>query len=274
MSKEDLTSLADLGLSFLQAKTYIALLSLGSCKASQLTLRTGLVRPETYRILRELSVKGLVQRSAGSPYLYSPTPPSEALSILFNRVGERFAALKKGKNALARSLASYVSHGEGLRDERFDLITGGGNALRTVLDMIRRAESEYVSISSKDGLIRLGGRGILGEEYEAAIIAAKRRHVRIRVISEIDKSTLPAAEHVSRFAELRKLKDVLFYIDMVDKREMCIGPGITPEDAGEQNAREADLWTNNAKFIRGMCAMFERLWKAAPPYLSSIKELS
>ena len=75
MSDQDVALLAEFGLSSLQARVYVALLKLGTVRASQISANVGVVRPEVYRVLHELFVKGLVQKNLGPPATYSAIAP-------------------------------------------------------------------------------------------------------------------------------------------------------------------------------------------------------
>jgi sugar-specific transcriptional regulator TrmB len=262
-----LATLGDLGLTVLQARTYVALLRLGRGKASQICLMMGIAKPEAYRILRELSLKGMVERSAGSPSTYRPNPPSHAIPALLGRLEHRFTDLRQKKSKLIRSLQSIESDAvEGL-DERFDLIRGCANVLQKRIDMVMGAKQDYVSIISKYGLRRISGEE-LNDKFTSVMMSAKRRGLRIRMISEIDNSNLRSAHVLSRHVELRHLPDLLFYVDIVDKREMIIGPTLTDEEAREHYKQEDDIWTNNPRFVRAIYAMFEGLWTGARKYIA------
>ncbi|MFI5450029.1 MAG: TrmB family transcriptional regulator [Candidatus Bathyarchaeia archaeon] len=269
MSAEDLAGLIEFGLTSLQARTYLALLKLGPCSARHVSSVLQTVRPEVYRVLHELSYKGLVVRSPGSPSTYTPLPAVQVVDILLSRFSEKFTALNREKPFLVGSLSSYGKQTEAWREQRFDLIAGGSNAITRHLHMVEVAKEEYVSLTSKFGLRRLGGAGLLADEFASAIRNAKQRGVRIRIISEIDKSNLRSARYLSKYAELRRLSDISFYIDLIDKAEIIFGPALSDEEASQQNNREADIWTNNAKFIEGMYAVFERLWKSAKNFEST-----
>jgi sugar-specific transcriptional regulator TrmB len=263
MSEEDLKILTEFGLSAIQAKTYVAVLRLGRSKASHICSVVGLTRSETYRILGELSVRGLVQRCAGSPSTFAASPPCEAVSLLIDRVAKRLALMEEKRPRLIECLESWMPERSfEASTQRFDLIMGGGAVLRRALQLITKVEHDYAKVSSRFGIRRLAGEGAWGKDFSRAIIAAKNRGVRIRIISEADPNFKPTRV-LSRCAEIRELKDVSFYFDIVDLREMVIGPFLADEDATERSSRQADLWTNNSNFILGMHNLFERLWESA-----------
>lgn len=146
-------------------------------------------------------------------------------------------------------------------EERFSLMTGGGNLIVKARQMIGDAKTDYVSIMSKYGLKRIRETGIAN-----AILSAKRRKVKFRVISEIDDSNFKAADFLQRHVEVRYNSNMLFYLGIADRKELVLGPAVTDEEVSERNSRELDLWTNNTRFIEGIHALFERIWDASPKY--------
>lgn len=219
------------------------------------------MRPEVYRILRELLSQGLVQRNPCSPSTFSATAPDRAISLLLNRSASRLSVLEQKKAALVKSLSSYSYNVGDDLEERFSLMTGGGNLIVKARQMIADAKTDYVSIMSKYGLKRIRETGIAN-----AILSAKRRKVEFRVISEIDDSNFKIADFLRGHVEVRYNSNMLFYLGIADRKELVLGPAVTDEEASERNSRELDLWTNNTRFIEGIYALFERIWDASPKY--------
>jgi sugar-specific transcriptional regulator TrmB len=205
--------------------------------------------------------QGLVQRNPCSPSTFTATPPDRSVSLLLNRSAGKLSALEQKKAAVIKSLSSYSHNVGDDLEERFSLMTGGGNLIVKARQMIADAKADYVSIMSKYGLKRIKETGIAN-----AILSAQRRKVKFRVISEIDDSNFKAADFLQRHVEVRYNSNMLFYLGIADRRELVIGPAVTDEEASERNSRELDLWTNNARFIEGIYALFERIWDASPKY--------
>jgi len=259
MSDRELAGLVELGLTFLQAKVYIALLRRGTSKAVQLCSATELARPEVYRILRELSVKDLARRNLSSPATYTATQPEEALSSLVRQGRERLGKMELEKSRLVRSLSSLAAQPANVSDFRLTLIEGAANVARLERQLITEAKEEYVAIMSKYGLDR---------DTVDAIMSAKKRDLTVRVITEIDHSNIKFASRLSRHIEVRRSEEVLFYINIFDKEQMLFGPAFNPTDKQQRNnRRELDLWTSNPRFVNGMYAMFEKLWKNSAKYI-------
>jgi len=214
-----------------------------------------------YRVLHDLSARGLVQRNPGSPSTFTAAPPERGIDILLKRYEQKLASLQAKKSDLIRSLSSYAQVGDDERYERFSLVTGGGNLIERARQMIVNARAEYVGIMSKYGMRRVKEVGTT-----KAILDAKRRGVKIRLVSEVDSENKKNADYLAKHIEFRTNENLSYYLTIIDHRELLIGPAITDQEAGERNQREADLWTNNHAFISGMYSFFEHLWKVSSRY--------
>jgi hypothetical protein len=72
-----------------------------------------------------------------------------------------------------------------------------------------------------------------------------------------------SAKALSKHVDLKESHEILFYIDIFDRKEILFGPAITDEELSNYPRGEVDLYTNNPRFVSGMCALFERLWDAS-----------
>ena len=253
MSEKDTVALTEFGLTVMQAKAYIALLAVKEASPSQLCKVIGVVRPEAYRVLHELLAKGLAHRKLGFPVTYFPVDPDRALSILTRRHEDALVSLKKKRKTLLASLSSVEMSDQAL-EERFVLIAGMKNVQFKVNQMVRKAKDEYVAIATKHFVRRMD------HDWVRAITSAKNRKCNVRIIAEVDDSSTESVNYLSRLVRLRTWQPILFYMDIVDRNQAVFGPAF-PAGEQEMEQREEDLWTNNLKFVQGMHAMFEGLWK-------------
>lgn len=240
---------------------YLTLLSQGTRRVGQIASATGIVRPEVYRILRELASKGLVQRILGPPSTYRAVPVSQGLSLVLDRYRRRLTTLEQKKISLVKSIESYSSNIQERSDGEFRIIPGARTVLSKIRQIISGTRIDYVSIMSKYGLGMIKKDGIM-----PALVSAAGRNVRVRVISEIDESNIPIADQLSQYVELRQGSQILFYIDIFDKKEMFLGPAISDKELDNPSERSLDLWTNSLAFINGMYAFFDYLWRKSQGY--------
>ncbi|HUK27067.1 MAG TPA: helix-turn-helix domain-containing protein [Candidatus Acidoferrales bacterium] len=259
--QRDEVDLMEFGFTPLQSKIYAALLKIGPTQAGKLCAFTEIVRPEVYRILRELASRDLVQRTPGAPSTYSATPPELALSLILSRFKEKLQGLEKKKTGLLRSFQTYPRNKLEIVEGRFNAIMGADNVVVRARELVSEVREEYAAIMSKYALKRADEDGVT-----KAIFAAKRRKAQVRIISEIDESNSLVADRLAKKIEIRRSDEVLFYLDIFDKKQILFGPAITDVEATGSARRDIDLWTNNSRFVAGMYALFEHLWRASTEY--------
>jgi sugar-specific transcriptional regulator TrmB len=83
--EEHIQVLIDLGLTYMQAKVYIALLHLKNATARNIQKLSKLARQDVYPVLSELREKDLVEKIIARPTKFRPVPPDKAISILLQR---------------------------------------------------------------------------------------------------------------------------------------------------------------------------------------------
>jgi sugar-specific transcriptional regulator TrmB len=93
--EETIETFVDLGLTHLQAKTYLTLLSLELATAKEIAMCSNIPRQDVYRLLFELNEKGLVEKIISKPEKFRSIPPNEAIPILLQRKREKLYLLQK-----------------------------------------------------------------------------------------------------------------------------------------------------------------------------------
>jgi sugar-specific transcriptional regulator TrmB len=86
--EERVQVLIDLGLTYMQAKVYIALLHLKNATARNIQKLSKLARQDVYPVLSDLREKGLVEKIIAKPAKFRPVPPDKAISILIQKRNE------------------------------------------------------------------------------------------------------------------------------------------------------------------------------------------
>ena len=93
-SQEDLQSLVDLGLTFVQAKIFLTLIQTGIIKAQTISKLTKVSRADVYRTLAKLQEDGLVEKQISKPALFSAIPEKDAFNLLMERQTLKHRELK------------------------------------------------------------------------------------------------------------------------------------------------------------------------------------
>ena len=258
---DTLSFLEQFGLTRLEAMTYLSLVSQGQAKASALAESTGVIRPTIYRVLAELTEKGLVRKSLTTPAVYSANDPKNALRAL---LADATTKIERLSGMLGEALYTLYSNAPSAAEPvgEFKLIPDRNRLEPALAEMIERAHESYSAIYSKWGLARVTPDSPEGR----AIAEAARRGVQVRIVSEIEALNSKVARSLGKRAEIRSTKDVGFYLALRDESEVMIGPMLTD---GEMNhdghGRNVDLWANNCAFARAMRDLYEKVWAGSVP---------
>jgi sugar-specific transcriptional regulator TrmB len=102
--QDSVEALVDLGLTHLQAKVYVTLVSLGNATARDIHASSNIQRSDIYHVLSELEEKDLVERLIAKPTKFKPITPNEAVSTLLERRKEQTRALRKNATQALREL--------------------------------------------------------------------------------------------------------------------------------------------------------------------------
>ena len=80
--EEHIQTLTNLGLSFLQAKTYLNLAKLEKADVRTISTISNVARQDIYRIMPTLEKLGLAEKILGKPNMYKANPIKEGVSLL------------------------------------------------------------------------------------------------------------------------------------------------------------------------------------------------
>jgi sugar-specific transcriptional regulator TrmB len=92
--------LETLGLSSLEARTYLELARGGSLSASETAKKSKIARPEAYEVLRKLEGKGFVRQVLGKPARYEPVDPLELRNRILQEERKRFNSIEAGMSKI------------------------------------------------------------------------------------------------------------------------------------------------------------------------------
>ncbi|MDH5450202.1 MAG: hypothetical protein OEY24_05410 [Candidatus Bathyarchaeota archaeon] len=143
-----------LGLSTYAAKIYLALLSHPYTPAGFLCKETGIPDSKIYYALGELSREGMIAVQEGTPSIYKPLPPKEAINNLKQQLVENLNQKIVQADNLADSLSPMFASVEG-RDEieLAYVIRGRRNIIRKMKDLMSSARNEVVVFISERDLL-------------------------------------------------------------------------------------------------------------------------
>ena len=237
----------------LEARVYVGLLRCGGTRARSLSqlLRTN--RVDTYRVLRRLNSRGLVNKTPNEPALYEAVDPEVAARILMGEVDEevrRMRALVPEIILQTGSLATRTPlHSSASSVSRFKLLRAKSLYLAN-RDMMARARSEILGVWSPRRTALLG----LLDPFIASI----RRGVSAQIVCEVDRENMADVDELIDLASVRHHPGVegALRFTVMDQKELFLG--CTPKDTPLNES--VSLWSNDPDLVNLFTAQFKLIW--------------
>lgn len=244
--------LMDFGLTEKEAKVYYILSRLGSASANEVSSASQFNRLQTYRSVKGLLDRGLVEMSLERPRRYTPLKIEHAISLLEQEAESRIVQLESKKPLLLQKWSEMADFPVSKAGFTFRLIQGSKNVFKFAMMLYESAE--------KDIDIIIKGKELMRWVFEGAddsLQRTTRNKVTVRGISEFDKTNLAGIRRFLEFCDVRHVStsDVVPLI-LIDGKEVlvCLTNGYKggmPENA---------MWTNHPELVATLKSFFNMLW--------------
>ncbi len=247
------------GLTPNQVKVFFYLGKFGSKTAIEISRSLQMPRTETYHLLTALQNKGVVLASFDHPTKFSSVPLDKAIFALVNAESERLNSLKKSEPILKKLWSNIPDLGKGLaeQEEKFQTLRGGNQVNSKIIDMIARAENEFLILGCEKDFLRFYHANFLDAfennsvDFKFLTAASEKSWY---IFDDIDKSKvkkLPAG-----------VKDNLCFL-IKDEKEMIL----FVKKANDANKEVTAFWTNSESMIYSNILLFKNLWSKSKPIL-------
>jgi sugar-specific transcriptional regulator TrmB len=244
-----------LGLTLLQAKTYLTLVKFESADIKTIFKVSKIARQDLYRIMPSLQKLGLVQEIIEKPMLYRPTPLKQGYSLLLENQYQKHIELEKQTKNVIKNLDDLevqmieepdfqfmINHSEHLLTKWFDELI---HSTQETLDVMCgwRAVNSGFPFDTQDVKLML------------------KRNVKIRVITD-ENADLSAIQRMLVANEKNNLFDVHFVdevpVEMAISDRKQVGLNITLPSTSKG---VPSLWSNHPQFLRVMVGYYESFWE-------------
>ena len=246
---EQAQTLVKLGLTFVQAKTYLNLAKLGKADIKTIATATNVARQDVYRIMSTLQERGLAEKIIAKTAMYKATPIKEGLSVLLEKQKTKFQETEKQVNDLFDNFYEKIDQKSPREDIQFSITSDLVLLLKTHEKLAETAEN------SIEMLIPLK----LNEEQFIKkfgyVKEAVKRGVKIRVIlQEGGSKNVGNLKPQNSPFELRHLpeSDVSCGMHIFDGRELTL--------AVSKKKATPSLWTNSPHVVELAEVYFENMW--------------
>ncbi|MCL5877987.1 MAG: hypothetical protein M1540_09275 [Candidatus Bathyarchaeota archaeon] len=244
--------LVRLGLTELQAKTYLTIARLEKAEVKTISKLSNIARQDIYRIMPTLEKLGLVEEIIATPKLYKAIPLNEGTTKLFQKRTEEHTKLKSSIKQLTEK-PEKNPEAEIQSSESEFVITYERKRLITKL------ERSYSEASKCEVMLPGNAINFMIHNFYECISLALSRGTKIRVIS---KKTDMSSVTARKFANLKANPN--FKIKFADSE---FDFGLVIYDDKELNIAISDkelpsLQTNNPQIIKLGQMTFENEWNA------------
>jgi sugar-specific transcriptional regulator TrmB len=265
-------SLAEFGLTPLQARVYVVLVGSDGLSTTEISKKMSVHRSDVYRALKRLTLLGLVELGVGNPSRHYAIDPTRAVRLLLDSKRDVVMELESKTDALTEWLENQKNKDDkGSREQDYSELDSAfrlvrGNAvIPRVIDGIQSAKSEIIKVVSANALRR---HYIEFSEYEKL---ATSRGVTVRVLTEIQPLNYRVAKSYSDSVHLNhvaNLENSLRYL-VIDGKELVLAGTIISNDEPDRTI----LSTRNSVLVRGCISYFEELWSKSITFSERIKVL-
>jgi sugar-specific transcriptional regulator TrmB len=260
IAETHIETLEKLGLTQLQAKIYLATVTLQRATAIKISTAANVARPDVYRIMPSLEELGLLRKLITTPTMYEATPLRNACQILIQKKREEYTQIQKQSDELIQQYAEK-SHLQApdIVDDNFSIIASK-ELLQDKLAAIVKASK--ISID------------VIGEWTNLASIALNNPQIYLDPLQRglaIKLITNKATDQniIDVWRDLTSRKFPKLEIQIIDERPP-INALIFDDKTATMCVRSTPdidltpiLWSNNTEFVKVMVGYFENLWVKA-----------
>jgi sugar-specific transcriptional regulator TrmB len=248
---EHIQTLVELGLTLLQAKTYLALATLGKAEVKTISKVSNVVRQDIYRIIPTLQKLGLAEKIITTPAMYEATPIKDGVSILLQHRTREYTELQKKTRKLLNNFQKNKVITTLQEDSQFIFVSARTNFVKRHEKATQMAQASIDFIGPWESFKALLFYGL--QDFKRAI----KRSVKIRIITEKSEGK----ESIPKVTQALK-KNLFFEVRYISAPAPI---GMMIFDKKEFNLSVSDrewpsLWSSNPSIIKLATSYFEDLW--------------
>jgi len=272
--------LRDYGLTEAEAEVYIFLAKTGVQKARDISSSLNMNKAQSYRILKDLETRGIVEQTLETPSRFTAIPFEKLLDVIIRGKRDEVDSLEDKKvDFLAYWRSMTVDRTSSPSTERVMVLEGRRNVYSRIFEMIGEANREFLTLTTELGVARMDVAGL----FDAAVArAGAKQNVIGKILAPITKSNISTVKQITEEASRRNINLELRHISLIsqvfprfvikDREEVLyfISPSV---DSSIDNKEDTGLWTNSKAFVYAQKSFFEELWNSGMSADKRIREI-
>jgi HTH-type transcriptional regulator, sugar sensing transcriptional regulator len=252
LSRGTLEALKLMGLTEYETKVYVALTSLISANATEISIAANVPRSKVYQVLKNLVKKGFIEMSRGKPLIFTVIPPHEIFQKSRNHIKDR---MDLAENELSHVYESQIPQ----VPAPIWLLHGPEKIVNKEMEIISRAEE---SLFIMGGLMFPEEPPRLKDHLEKSI----KKGVNIRILTAprcfVDEVEVPTKEIMEDLPLEIKFFPVPFIKLIVrDRKEMLIAFCRVSGDTALSETAIA-IWNQYQEFVDTITGVYDFIWNA------------
>ena len=264
---EIVAELQEYGLTRNEARVLFFLAKNGLSRASGVSRAVQINRTETYRTIRNLQHRSLVEATLERPVQFQSAPFEQCLQILIDERKARLKLLERRGEDLRRVFDTMRLEPVRQEIERFQVIEGRPRIEQKLQSMYAQSKRSVMTVLTSSELLRADTSGLF-EPLEQS----KRTKAKVRAITSIDHSSLGVVAKLPETIEVRHLDlkaRPVPRVTIIDDSEALFE--ITTDEA--RRNEQVALWINSRPFVGNLQAYFEEMWASGTPASGRIEAL-
>jgi sugar-specific transcriptional regulator TrmB len=250
--------LAEHGIPDKAATVYLAACRAGPVTASELARLSAVNRVDAYRIIKQLTIDGLLSATGTRPQRFAPLSPSELVDRWIHRASERLHRLEQDREKV---LADWEEGRTEIvdRDPRKFAVLDGQESIRRFLKKRLGTAQRQILVSGPATWLT----GLIDAGIDRTLREATDRGVKVRIVTEVSPPNLAEAKHFGGFAELRHSNAPIANRTVVIDRDGALVFVSGEEGLGRTGVEQVALWSSAPTFVQLAREYHRRLWVPA-----------
>jgi sugar-specific transcriptional regulator TrmB len=231
----------------------------GPSKASEVARAIEINRTETYRTIRNLQRRGLVEATLERPVRFQSVHFQKSLQILIDERKAKLRILEQRGDNLRRLFEHLRVEPVSQELERFQVVEGRISIEQRLQGMCTQARKSVLTVLSSSEIIRAETSGLFD-----MLSQGTRSGLQVRVITAITLTNLEIVEKLRETIDIRHLDlkaKPIPQVSIIDDYEALFE--ITTADETRRTSEEVALWIKSSAFVRNLQAYFEEMWNSA-----------
>lgn len=255
------------GVSEPAGRIYLVATREGPLPASELARATAVHRVHAYRCIQELVRKGCLNPVGRRPMRFAALPVDQLLDRWIHEESQQLEALRNGRDRLLAEWRDADGSFEPTDGRRFSIIEGQDAIHRFLKGRFGAARKELLITVSGFSLPRAADGGL-----DRALSEARKRGVKVRLVSEVEASNRTEAKLFAHVCELRHARrPVTNRAIVVDHARAAIF--VTGAEGLGSGEAQVMLWTSDPRVVALAREYHRRLWASAVPIDERFVEL-